>query len=90
MGIDPLKPLAAHVVIAIARGGGKAGRVHPVFLHGADDLALVELGHGVELRKAGGHGFEHRLAECIDLAAYAVFTIHLQKLHLRLPPVVQA
>ena len=61
VGIDPLQVVPALVVIAVASGGGEVGGVHPVFLHGADDLALVVLRHGVDgvepLAQVPQHGF---------------------------------
>ena len=41
VGVDPLQPLPAVVVVAVARGGGEVVGPHPVFLHGGEDLGLV-------------------------------------------------
>ena len=80
-GVDLLQPLPAHVVVAVAGGGGKAGRVHAVFPHGKDDLALVQLGHLVDLLKARLQRRQGLLPEGVHLGGDAVFLIDFNQIH---------
>ena len=71
VGVDPFQIVPAHVVIAVAGGGGKAGGPHPVFLHGGQDLGLVVLGDGVGLPEAVLQGLQDPLAAVADLCGNA-------------------
>lgn len=51
--VDPLQIGPALIIIAVASGSGKVSGVYPIFLHGSDDLALVEFCHLVNSVKAG-------------------------------------
>ena len=53
VGVDPLQIVPPLVVVAVAGGGGEVGGVDPVFLHGGDDLGLVELRILIDFVKAG-------------------------------------
>ena len=83
--VDLLKPVAAHVVIAVAGGGGKAGRVHAGVLHGADDLALIELCHPVNVRKPLPQLVQDRFAKFVYRARDPVCFIGLQEMHGMIP-----
>ena len=67
VGVDPFQIVPAHVVIAVAGGGGKAGGTYPVFLHGGQNLGLVVLGNGVGLPEAVLQGLQDPLAAVVDL-----------------------
>ena len=80
-GVYLLQPVAAHVVVAVARRGGKAGRVHAGVLHGADDLALIELRHPVNGVKPIPQRVQDRFAVFVYGARNPVGFIGLQKIH---------
>ena len=77
VGIDPFQIVPALIVVAVAGGGGKVGGVHPVFLHGVNDLALVVLRHGVDGVEPLPQIPQHGLAVFIDSPADAQLLIHL-------------
>ena len=67
VGVDPFQIVPAHVVIAVAGGGGKAGGPHPVFLHGGQNLSLIVLRNGIGLTEAVLQGLQDPLAAVVDL-----------------------
>ena len=69
VGIYPLQVVPALVVIAVACGEVEVGGVHPVFLHGGDDLGLVELRHLVNVPELVCQPLQHLLAEAQHLIA---------------------
>ena len=50
--IDLFQHLAPHIVIAVSGGGSKASGIDAVFLHGVNDLGLIEFGYAIHLFKA--------------------------------------
>ena len=81
VGVHPLQVVPAVVVVAVAGGGGKVGGVHPVFLHGVQDLALVVLRRLVDGVEPGPQVPEHRLAVFIHSPADAQLFIHGLNFH---------
>ena len=51
-GVDALQLFTPQIVVAIARGGGKARRVHAVLVHGTQDLCLIVFRRAVDGGKA--------------------------------------
>ena len=81
VGVDALEIVAAHVVIAIAGGGGKALGADAVFLHRADDLGLIILRHAVDLIEPLPECRQNVLSKLKDLRTYAEVLIHRFGLH---------
>ena len=81
VGIDALELIAADVVIAIARRGGKAGRADAIFLHGGKHLGLIGLCDAVYGRKAFPQSVQHPLAEGTHLRRDTERTIDLFCVH---------
>ena len=81
VGVDLLQLLPAHVVVAVASGGGETGRVHPVFLEGGKNLGLVVLRHGVDGGEAAGEPGENSLTVFIYGPREAEGFIHSLQIH---------
>ena len=76
VGIDALEIVAPGIVVAVARGGGEVRRVDAVFLHRADDLALVVFCDAVDLVKARAQTGEDLLAEAVHRRRDAERGVH--------------
>ena len=75
VGIHPLQIVPPLVVVAVARGQVEVGGVHPVFLHGSDNLGLIELRHLVNVPELVRQPRQHLLAETQHLVADAQLVI---------------
>lgn len=89
VGIDALEIVAPGVVVAVARGGGKVRRVDTVFLHRADDLALVIFRDAVDLVEARAQTGEHLLAEAVHRRRDAERGVHGLCIHRSSPYIIR-
>ena len=89
VGIDALEIVAPGVVVAVARGGGKVRRVDAVFLHRADDLALVVFRDAVDLVKPRAQTGEHLLAEAVHRRRDAERGVHGLCIHRSSPYIIR-
>ena len=82
--VDLLQCVATIIVVTIAGGCGKVGGVDAVFLHGMENLALVDLRNLVHLaetlHKIGENGF----AVFINFCADAERCVHFLDFHRKL------
>ena len=62
VGIDALQIVTPLIVVTVTGRGGKMRGVHAVFLHGCDDLGLIDLSYGVDLRETVTQCFDDALA----------------------------